>query len=222
MGVNGAIVFGGGSDMGPAILKSFQFYNMPCTLISRDEADVNNYNAIRDSIKKYKPQVVINLAGVSNLQPLLDSDRMKWEEEIFVNLIGSYNVARAVMGLGIVSVFIASVAGKYGKPLHSGYSASKAGVISLVQSMAMEGEKAYCISPGRVNTKMREKDFPGEDPKTRLDPEEIADVIQSAIFGEYPPGTNVIIRKKGFEKYIMIDDGEPWKSYLNVGGKVFK
>ena len=113
-------------------------------------------------------------------------------------------------------IFIASVAGLYGKAEHSGYSASKAGVISLVQSLGMEGHLAYSISPGRVDTKMREKDFPGEDKRTRLTTKQVAQVVKSCIDGKYQPGENIIIRKRGFRTLKRIDKGQPWREYLNV------
>ena len=113
-------------------------------------------------------------------------------------------------------IFIASVAGMYGKPEHSGYSASKSGVISFVQSLGFEGYDAYSISPGRVDTKMRENDFPGEDKRTRLSTLQVAEIVKECIDGKYKPGDNVIIRKRGFRKLKRVDQGQPWKKYLNV------
>jgi NAD(P)-dependent dehydrogenase (short-subunit alcohol dehydrogenase family) len=57
--------------------------------------------------------------------------------------------------------FFTPVADLYGKPSHSNYCAPKAGVISLVQSLGMEGYKAYSISPRRIDSKMKKR-FPGQ------------------------------------------------------------
>jgi NAD(P)-dependent dehydrogenase (short-subunit alcohol dehydrogenase family) len=135
-----------------------------------------------------------------------------------VNLFGSYLIAREALSQNskVTMIFIASVAGMYGKAEHSGYSASKAAVISLVQSLGMEGHNAYSISPGRVETKMREKDFPGEDKRTRLTTLQVAEVVQDCVNGRYQPGDNVIVRKRGFRSLKRIDKGQPWKVYLNV------
>jgi NAD(P)-dependent dehydrogenase (short-subunit alcohol dehydrogenase family) len=114
-------------------------------------------------------------------------------------------------------IFFASVAGLYGKPEHSGYSASKSGVISLVQSLGMEGYNAYAISAGRVHTKMREKDFPNEDPKTRLLPKSIGKVVKEILNNKYKPGNNVIIRKRGYRILRRVDKGSGWAEYLRVG-----
>ena len=80
----------------------------------------------------------------------------------------------------------------------------------------MEGHNAYSISPGRVDTKMREKDFPGEDKRTRLTTLQVAEVVRDCVNGRYEPGDNVIVRKRGFRSLKRIDKGQPWKVYLNV------
>lgn len=208
------VIFGGESDMAADIAALFE--GEVVYRVDQTEADVRDLASVIRTIKSYTPSVIINLAGVSHLQPLKDSNQTDWYEEINTNLIGSYNVARAGLIVDATMIFIGSVAGKYGKANHSGYCASKAGVISLVQSLGMEGHKAYCISPGRVDTKMRERDFPGEDRQSRLTTQEIAGMVQRVLDGEFEPGHNVIIRKKGYETLTRLDSGEPWKGYLNV------
>lgn len=206
-------VFGGGSDIASGIKND----NYNIIFIPINECDITDSSQIKKALKNHKPDAVVNCAGISNVQLVKDSSINKWIQEIEINLIGSYRVARECVNLGIETmVFIASVAGKYGKPEHSGYSASKCGVISLAQSLALEKYKAYSISPGRVDTKMREKDYPGEDKRTRLSREAVSKVIFNCIEGKYTPGDNIIIRKRGFRQLSRIDKGAPWKTYLNV------
>lgn len=207
------LIFGGESDIASAVkIKD------PSTVsISYSECDVRDSKAIKRVLKTHNPRAVVNCAGVSNVQLVKDSNIEKWVQEIEVNLTGSYRIARECAALGIdTMVFIASVAGKYGKPEHSGYSASKCATISLVQSLAFEGYKAYAISPGRVDTKMRENDYPGEDKRTRLTTESVANVIMECVNGKYQSGDNIIYRKRGFRTLRRIDRGQPWKKYLNV------
>lgn len=182
-------------------------------------ANVTDLHEVRAAIETYEPDVVINCAGVSHVAAVADSDPDRWEDELAVNLLGSYYVAKAAVDAGVATlIFIASVAGLYGKPNHSGYSASKAGLISLVQSLGMEGHNAYAISPGRVDTRMRERDFPGEDPRTRLSPSWIGDLVASILAGIYDPGDNIIIRKEGHDiTHLGPDKGEPWRTVLRVG-----
>jgi len=203
----------GKSDIGEGIKQLY-----PDTVnVPKEECDVRDALQVRNTLKKYKPDVIVNCAGISHVQVVKDSNIDYWKEEIDVNLIGSFIVARESISSGVKTmIFIASVAGMYGKPEHSGYSASKSGVISFVQSLGFEGYKAYSVSPGRVDTKMRENDFPGEDKRTRLSTLQVAEIVKECIDGKYEPGDNIVIRKKGFTKLKRVDKGQPWKKYLNV------
>ena len=204
----------GKSDIGEGIKQLYtDTVNIP-----KEECDVRDYNQICTTLEKHKPDVIVNCAGISHVQVVKDSNIKHWQEEIEVNLVGSYLIARASINTNLFRpmIFIASVAGMYGKPEHSGYSASKSGVISFVQSLGFEGYNAYSISPGRVDTKMRENDYPGEDKRTRLSTLQVAEIVKECIDGKYEPGDNVIIRKRGFTKLKRIDKGQPWKKYLNV------
>lgn len=207
------LVFGK-SDIGDGIIQLYpETFNIP-----KEECDVRDAKQIRSTIKKYNPDVIVNCAGVSHVQVVKDSNIENWKEEIEVNLVGSYLIARESIATNMFRpmIFIASVAGMYGKPEHSGYSASKSGVISFVQSLGLEGYNAYSISPGRVDTKLREKDYPGEDRRTRLTTLQVAEIVKECIDQKYTPGDNIIIRKRGFRKLKRVDQGQPWKVYLNV------
>ena len=203
----------GKSDIGEGIKQLY-----PDTVnIPKEECDVRDALQVRNTLKKYKPDVIVNCAGISHVQVVRDSNIDYWKEEINVNLVGSFVVARESINSGVKTmIFIASVAGMYGKPEHSGYSASKSGVISFVQSLGFEGYDAYSVSPGRVDTKMRENDYPGEDKRTRLSTLQVAEIVKECIDGKYETGDNIIIRKRGFTKLKRVDKGQPWKKYLNV------
>jgi len=207
------ILIFGKSDIGDGIKQIYNdTFNIP-----KEECDIRDERQIRETLLKYKPDIIVNCAGISHVQVVKDSLISYWKEEIDVNLIGSYLIAREAINLGVTKmIFIASVAGMYGKPEHSGYSASKSAVISFVQSLGLEGYEAYSISPGRVNTKMREHDYPGEDVRTRLSTLQVAEIVKECIDGKYEPGDNIVIRKRGFTKLKRVDKGQPWKKYLNV------
>lgn len=204
----------GESDIGHAIRNIYP----ETTMVSKEECDVRKRESVLKTLMGTKPDVIVNCAGISHVQRCLDSNPDYWREEMEVNLFGSYLIAREALSVNPETkmIFIASVAGLYGKAEHSGYSASKAAVISLVQSLGMERHKAYAISPGRVDTKMREKDFPGEDKRTRLTTMQVAEVVKDCVDGKYQPGDNVIVRKRGFRSLKRVDKGQPWKIYLNV------
>lgn len=188
-------------------------------LIPHSECDVTDYWQVKRAFEVHQPEVVIVTAGVSYPESVKESNPGNWIEEIETNLIGSYRVAKEALERDVKTlIFIASVAGLYGKPHHSGYSASKGGVRSLVQSLAMEGHNAYSISPGRVDTRMRERDYGGEDKRTRLEPKEIGILVKEILSGKWEPGDDIIIRRIGYETVPpFANRGEPWKDYLKVG-----
>jgi NAD(P)-dependent dehydrogenase (short-subunit alcohol dehydrogenase family) len=208
------VVIFGESDIGLRVKSLYP----DTTIVAKNECDVRDAFSVNQILKRINPDLIVNCAGISHVQRCLNSKIDDWREEMEVNLFGSYLIAREALSVNpnIKMIFIASVAGLYGKAEHSGYSASKAAVISLVQSLGMEGHDAYAISPGRVDTKMREKDFPGEDKRTRLTTLQVAEVVMDCVNGVYQPGDNVIVRKRGFRSLQRIDKGQPWREYLNV------
>lgn len=215
------VIFGGGGICNKGIIPV-----VGGTAITHDECDVQYDGEITDALKKHRPEVVIVTAGVSHPQKIdkipPDGNKVLWADEIEVNLMGSIQTSSRSVQYGVKTIILmGSVAGKYGKPNHAGYCASKAGVISLVQSLAQEGHNAYCISPGRVDTPMRQRDYPQDTPGSRLDPKEIGYVVKDILDGKYTPGDNIIIRRIGLETApIKVDKGEPWKTELRVGEPV--
>ena len=64
---------------------------------------------------------------------------------------------------------------------------------------------------------MREKDYPGEDKRTRLPREDVAEVVFDCIEGKYTAGDNIIIRKKGFRKLLRVDGEMACGEYGKIG-----
>ena len=187
--------------------------------LDRHECDVRNRLAVHAALFEHQPSVVVLTAGVSNPGPI---ESARYEDEMETNLLGAFNVAQACVRHQVETmIFIASVAGMYGKSNHAAYSATKAGIISLVQSLAQENHNAYAISPGRVNTPLREKDYPGEDVRTRLQPSHINAIVQDILAGVYEPGDNIVIRMNGYDVLpIEVDRNLYWKKSLKIGEPV--
>lgn len=187
--------------------------------VSQDECDVRDIAQVADTMGIYNPNIVIVTAGVSNPGPM---ESARFEEEIGTNLLGAFNVAQIAINFHVETlIFIASVAGLYGKPNHASYSASKAGVVSLVQSLALENDiNAFAVAPGRVDTPMREKDFPLDTKGSRLAPSRVWDVVKKCIDGTYANGDCVVIRKVGLVDVIEEVIPTPWKDILRVGEPV--
>ena len=180
------IIFGGNSDIGKAI---------DGVHISRKECNLAIYNDVFKAIKKYKPDEIVNCAGVIYPSSLKKSQYWEWSEEIQTNLVGAYYIARIGIIYKSKFVFIGSTSGLRGKGNWSGYCASKAGLISLTQSMAGEGYSAWCVNPARTDTKMRNKLFPNEDKNTLLQPSDIANVVEKCFCGKYKSGSNITVLK---------------------------
>lgn len=207
------LVFGGGSD----IAKQIRVIEKDTILVDHAVCDITQPTDVDSFIQKHNPDVVINCAGMLKTGLTKDQKFLDWKNQVVVNLIGSFAVAQASIRHNVHTIiFIGSVTALYGKANVSAYSASKAGVKSLTQSLAMEGINAYCISPGGVDTKMRDLYFPDENKTLRLSPKDVVKIIFDCIHGKYKPGDNIIIRKYNLRKIIKVDGGQPWKKYLHI------
>ena len=90
------------------------------------------------------------------MEPFLEGDLDSWERVLRVNLLGVMNTlqqAALAMPRGGRLLATASIAGLHGEPNATAYCASKAGVIGLVRSLAVElGPKGFtvnAVAPGR-------------------------------------------------------------------------
>ena len=109
--------------------------------------------------------VLVNNAGVDRARPLEDMADSDWDLTISVNLSGVMRVTRAASKYlaepGGVVVNVASALGLGGCYGFTAYSASKAGVIGMTQSLALEmaqrGQRAVCVAPALVHTPMAHK-----------------------------------------------------------------
>jgi meso-butanediol dehydrogenase/(S,S)-butanediol dehydrogenase/diacetyl reductase len=107
--------------------------------------------------------ILVNNAGVLGEHGARDITLDDWQMVLDVNLKSIWIMSRAVIphyrerGSGKI-VNIASIAGRHGGQLHPHYSASKAGVINLTQSLAMElgprNINVNAVCPGLVRTDM--------------------------------------------------------------------
>jgi meso-butanediol dehydrogenase / (S,S)-butanediol dehydrogenase / diacetyl reductase len=111
--------------------------------------------------------VLCNIAGIGHFANDEDETLDFWNRIIGVNLTGTFLVSQAALPHLKASkgniVNCASTAGTNAQPLSSAYSASKGGVISLTQTMAIShgkaGVRVNAIAPGGVNTAITDQ-FP--------------------------------------------------------------
>jgi len=111
--------------------------------------------------------ILVNNAGI--IEPIADlatSDPAAWADNIRINLVGAYNVVRAVLegmleagGGTIVNVS----SGAAHRPLEgwSAYCAGKAGLAMVTNAIALEtagrGLRIFGFSPGTIDTDMQVK-----------------------------------------------------------------
>jgi NAD(P)-dependent dehydrogenase (short-subunit alcohol dehydrogenase family) len=113
--------------------------------------------------------VLVNNAGVESTNELDTVSDQQWQHTLDVNLTGAMRLTRAVLPHlsinGGVVVNIASVLGLAGSPEFSAYSASKAGLIGMTQSLACElaprRQRAVCVAPALVLTPMVHRHLAG-------------------------------------------------------------
>ena len=134
-------------------------------------ADVTDETAVAEAVRRTCAElggvhILVTAAGVSRPTRLLDMDRATWDFIIGVNLTGTFLATRAVaphlveQGWGRI-VHIASTSAQRGVSYRSAYCASKGGVISFMQTCAVElapfGVTVNAVSPGPVNSPMVER-----------------------------------------------------------------
>ena len=160
--------------------------------------------------------VLINNAGISLRRKFLDIAPGDWSKVLDVNLGGVFNVAQHAahrmvrQGSGVI-INMGSTNGMVGHPFYADYNASKAGVIELTRTMALElapHVRVIAVCPGYVLTPMQRAEYTEEMLDTvnrkiplgrHAQPEEIAALFAFLASDEAPYITG---------QAIVIDGGE--------------
>jgi meso-butanediol dehydrogenase/(S,S)-butanediol dehydrogenase/diacetyl reductase len=114
--------------------------------------------------------VLVNNAGISLRHPFADITPQEWQQVIGVNLTGVFHVAqeaarRMLVGGGGVILNMGSTNGLTGYHYYADYNASKAGVVELTRSMALElgpTIRVNAVCPGFIMTPMQEAEYTPE------------------------------------------------------------
>jgi 3-oxoacyl-[acyl-carrier protein] reductase len=181
------------------------------------EVDVTNPRAIDAAIDEALPRgatldALVNNAGVFDSGSVVDLDEAKWRSMLDVNLIGAAHCTRCAVkrmskkrGGRIVN--IASIAAITATPFGAHYAASKAGLVALTKSAALELAKrkitVNAVLPGLVDTPMSRARAPVVDrlvstrvPAARIAaPEEIAELVSFLLTSKtsYITGASLVI-----------------------------
>lgn len=132
---------------------------LPCDVTDRDSLDT----VAKAIIDRGKVDRAITLAALYDPGKVIELDPDEAARIVNVNLTGSFNFARAAVPLlrqGGQLALTGSVAGYFGLPQGQIYSATKAGVINLAESLRAElanDVDVRLISPGFVDTRLTQK-----------------------------------------------------------------
>lgn len=148
---------------------------------------------VKQTIEKFgRLDILVNNAGINRDSFAKKMSEEQWDKVIDINLKGTFLCAQAALGPMIEQnsgriINTASI-GALGNIGQANYSASKAGVMGLTKTLALEGARynitVNCVSPGATNTAMTAKIPPEIAQKIKekiplrrfAEPKEIADI----------------------------------------------
>ena len=126
------------------------------------------------------------VGGFTGGQAIADTDDATFQRMFDVNLNSAFHILRAVLphmrraAAGRI-IAIGSRAAENPGPMVGAYSASKAALMSLIKTVALEnkdsGITANVILPGTMDTPANRKDMPGADVSQWVQPAAIASLI---------------------------------------------
>lgn len=121
---------------------------------------------IGDFVKKHGGvDILVNNAGITRDNLMLRHSEEDWDAVLETNLKGSFLCSRAVTRPMMKSrsgsiINLSSVSGEKGNPGQCSYAASKAGILGLTRSLALElssrSIRVNAVSPGFIRTEMTE------------------------------------------------------------------
>lgn len=172
-----ALVTGGARGLGQAIANALVAAGASVSILDKTapetvpqgatvySTDIRDIDAVKKTVASLPtpPQLLVNNAGITRDRTIAKMSMEEWQDVLDVNLTGAFNLIRACApemaanGFGRI-VNISSINGLRGKFGQANYSASKAGLIGLTKTAALEfgrkGVTVNAIAPGMVLTDM--------------------------------------------------------------------
>ena len=182
------------------------------------QMDLSNYDQIKKGFEKISEEIgsvdilINNAAIMTNMATISAMKIEAWEQEIAVNLSGAFYCVKQVFdtmadnGWGRI-VNITSIAGVMGGYGQCSYSSSKAGLIGLTKTIALEGARlgitANAITLGVIGTdafydlpeKIRDKILKRVALRKEGDPCDVASMVSFLVSDEakYVTGANMML-----------------------------
>jgi len=137
--------------------------------------------------------VLVNNAAITRNKPFLDITEDEWDDVIRINLKGVFNCAQSAARFMIQQksgrIINMSSRAYLGAPNMANYASSKAGIIGLTRSIAIElgpyGITVNAVAPGTIETELS-REMPSDFFQNRIKntplrrighPEEVADAV---------------------------------------------
>jgi len=183
------LVTGGFQGIGRQVVETFQneksivvvadlsYQNKELKQASNQEYQINLDVSDESSVKNLSqqlikadltPNVLVNVAGISTMDYLIESKTSDFDKTLAVNTRGTYLVSKYIVRLMVESkkpgkvVLIASQAGKNGYRAMSAYVASKHAVLGLTKTLAIEVARdqinVNAVCPGIIETSMKHRE----------------------------------------------------------------
>jgi meso-butanediol dehydrogenase/(S,S)-butanediol dehydrogenase/diacetyl reductase len=168
------VVTGGTSGIGAATAQRFRDEGCKVVVLARTpgpgviSCDVSDRAQVDAAFAQIGDlDVVVNNAGLSVRSPAVDISPDQWDQVLATNLSGAFWVAQAaarrmLLGAGGVILNTASTNALVGYRYYADYNATKAGLVALTKSLALEwapGIRVNAVCPGYVLTPMQEAEY---------------------------------------------------------------
>ena len=176
------VVTGGTSGIGAATARRFVAEGARVVSIALDDdaeglagaiaADVADPAEVAEAFARADEllgglDVLVANAGISRRHRFVDARPEDWRRVLAVNLDGVFACVQEAarrMEKGVI-LMTASTNALVGHPLYADYNASKAGVVALTRTLALElapAVRVNCVCPGYVLTPMQEAEYTPE------------------------------------------------------------
>ena len=152
-------------DAARSLVEQIEAEGHHAIAVQADVADRGAVEAmVRDTRAGLGPiSLLVNNAGISPHGLFQDTDDATWDRTLAVNLTGARNAIQAVLPHMLSEkrgciVNISSIWGPRGASCEVAYACSKAAIIGLTRSLALElapsGIRVNCVAPGCIDTDM--------------------------------------------------------------------